>query len=313
VDATPSFGLPTDAARGIPESPPVPLTVRGTTFRWSQRTFVMGIVNVTPDSFSGDGLLRNGNDPLEAAVAQALRMAAEGADLLDIGGESSRPGHAPVSEDDELARTVPVVRAVREALRDTPISIDTIKPHVAAAALDAGADLVNDVWGVGPSDALARLAAERRVPYVLMHNREEARYRSVVAEVIGDLSRAVDRALAAGCAWDSLIVDPGMGFGKTPEQNLALLHDLDGLRVIGRPILLGASRKSTIGKVLDLPADQRLEGTLALTALAVRSGVDIVRVHDVQANVRVARMADAVVRGGWREPAATTGAVGRNE
>ena len=164
--------------------------------------------------------------------------------------------------------------------------------------------MINDVWGVGPSDAMARLAAERGVPYVLMHNRLEARYRSVVGEVIADLSRAVDRALAAGCGWESLIVDPGMGFGKTAEQNLCLLHDLEALSVLGRPILLGASRKSTIGKVLDVTAGERLEGTLALTALAVASGVDMVRVHDVQANVRAARMADAVVRGGWRDPAA---------
>jgi dihydropteroate synthase len=302
VDSTPSFGLPPDAARGIPDSPPAPLPVRGTRFAWGERTFVMGIVNVTPDSFSGDGLLRDGTEPLESAARQARRMAQEGADLLDIGGESSRPGHAPVSEGDELARVIPVVTAVRAALPHMPLSIDTIKPRVAGAAIEAGADIVNDVWGVAPSDAMARLAAERGVPYVVMHNREEARYRSLVAEVIGDLSRAVDRALAAGCAWDTLIVDPGVGFGKTPEQNLALLHDLDALRVIGRPVLLGASRKSTIGKVLDVPADQRLEGTLALTALAVRSGVDLVRVHDVRANVRVARMADAVVRGGWHEP-----------
>jgi dihydropteroate synthase len=302
VDATPSFDLPADAARGIPDRPPTPLRVRDTRFGWGERTFVMGIVNVTPDSFSGDGLLRDRNDPVGSAVAEAVRMADEGADLLDIGGESSRPGHAPVSEEDELGRTIPVVTAVRAALPRVPLSIDTIKPRVAAAALDAGADLVNDVWAIAPPDAMARLAAERGVPYVVMHNRDKPRYRSVVAEVIADLSRAVDRALAVGCAWDSLIVDPGMGFGKTPEQNLALLHDLDALGVIGRPILLGASRKSTIGKVLDLPADQRLEGTLALTALAVRSGVDLVRVHDVRANVRVARMADAVVRGGWREP-----------
>ncbi len=306
MDATPSFGLPADAARGIPDTLPAPLTVRAARFAWGGRTFVMGILNVTPDSFSRDGLLRDNDDPLASAVAKAARMAEEAADLLDIGGESSRPGHAPVSEEDELARTIPVVKAVRARLPRMPISIDTIKPGVASAALDAGADIVNDVWGVGPSDAMARLAADRRVPYVVMHNREEARYRSVVAEVIGDLSRALDRALAAGCAWDSLIIDPGMGFGKTPEQNLALLHDLDALRVIGRPILLGASRKSTIGKVLDLPADQRLEGTLALTALAVRSGVDLVRVHDVRANVRVARMADAVVRGGWQDPLTTT-------
>jgi dihydropteroate synthase len=305
VDATPSFRLPFDAASGVPETPPAPLAVRDTQFRWGSRTFVMGIVNVTPDSFSGDGILRGGANPVDTAVSLALRMAEEGADLLDVGGESSRPGHDAVSEEDEIGRTLPVVRAIRAALPRMPISIDTIKPRVAEAALDAGADVINDVWSVGPSDAMARLAAERGAPYVVMHNREEARYRSVVAEVLADLQRAVDRALAAGCAWESLIVDPGLGFGKTPEQNLAMLHDLDALRVTGRPILLGASRKSTIGKVLDVPADQRLEGTLALTALAVRSGVDIVRVHDVRPNVRATRIADAVVRGGWREPAAT--------
>jgi dihydropteroate synthase len=265
----------------------------------------MGIVNVTPDSFSGDGLLarRDPTPATEAAVEQARRMVAEGADILDIGGESSRPGHAEVPEAEELARVIPVVRDVRAALPDVPISIDTIKPAVAEAALDAGADAINDVWGVAPSDEMARVAAARRVPYVVMHNRAEARYRSVVAEVIADLARAVDRALAAGCAWETLILDPGMGFGKTGEQNLDLLRHLDVLQVLGRPILLGASRKSTIGKVLDVTADQRLEGTLALTALAVRSGVDVVRVHDVLQNVRAARMADAVVRGGWREQA----------
>ena len=231
-------------------------------------------------------------------------MAAEGADILDVGGESTRPGHAEVPAEEELRRVIPAIRAIRAALPDMPISIDTTKAAVAEAALDAGADVINDVWGVGPSDALARSAAERGVPYVLMHNRAEARYRSVVAEVIADLQRAVDRAVEAGCAWESLIVDPGIGFGKTAEQNLEVLRDLAALRVLGRPVLLGASRKSTIGKVLDLPADQRLEGTLALTALGVAAGADIVRVHDVAPNVRAARMADAVVRGGWHEEAA---------
>jgi dihydropteroate synthase len=304
MDATPSVRLPGDApGPGLPADPPSPTTMRGTEFRWGSRTFVMGIVNVTPDSFSGDGLVGDdARDPILAAVGQAVRMVADGADILDIGGESSRPGHADVPAEEELRRVIPVIRAVREALPDTPISIDTIKPAVAEAALEAGADAINDVWGVGASVDLARVAAQRRVPYVVMHNRTEARYRSVVAEVIADLQRALDRAVDAGCAWESLIVDPGIGFGKTAEQNLIVLRELRALRLLGRPVLLGASRKSTIGKVLDLPADQRLEGTLALTALGVAGGADLVRVHDVRPNVRAARIADAVVRGGWREP-----------
>jgi dihydropteroate synthase len=186
-----------------------------------------------------------------------------------------------------------------------PLSIDTTKPGVAAAALDAGASLINDVWGVAEDSALVALAAERGVPIVLMHNRAEARYSSVVAEVIADLQRAIDRALRAGIEWGSIVVDPGFGFGKAPAHNLALLRDLAALRVLGRPVLLGTSRKSTLGKVLDLPADERLEATLATTALGVAAGVDIVRVHDVRENVRAARMADAIVRGGSAAGAAT--------
>jgi dihydropteroate synthase len=265
----------------------------------------MGIINVTPDSFSGDGLLGSTTDPIAAAVAQAKQMAAEGADLLDIGGQSTRPGHAEVAPADELARVEPVVRAVRAALPEMPISMDTTSAPVAEAALLAGADLVNDVWGTQAESDLLRLVSEHGVPLVLMHNRGEARYRNVVAEVIADLSRAIDAALAAGIAWEELIVDPGVGFGKTPEHNLAVLHDLHLLVALGRPVLLGTSRKSTIGKVLDLPAGERLEGTLATTALAVAAGVDIVRVHDVRANVRVARMADAIVRGGWHDATLT--------
>ncbi len=302
MDATPSVRLPAGApASGIPERPPRPIALRGSTFAWGTRTFVMGVLNVTPDSFSGDGLLaaRDGDAGQAAALGQALSMAAEGADLLDVGGESTRPGHPGVDEAEELLRVIPVIRSLREVLPGMPISIDTIKPAVARAALEAGADLVNDVWGTGRSDEMARTAAKADVPYVISHNREQATYRSIVAEVIADLQRAVERAVAAGCTWESLIVDPGIGFGKTPEQNLELLRDLDELRVLGRPILLGTSRKSTIGKVLDLPADQRVEGTLATTALGIAAGVDIVRVHDVAANVRAARMSDAVVRGGW--------------
>jgi len=296
MDATPSVALPVDASTGIPRSPPEPLTMRGREFAWGSRTFVMGIVNVTPDSFSGDGLLAGDADPIAAAVAQALQMAAEGADVLDIGGVSTRPGHDDVAETDELRRVEPIVRAVREGLPNMPLSIDSTRRNVVEAALDAGADVINDVWGVRLSDGLARLAAERGAPLVLMHNREEARYQNVVAEVVADLQRAIDRALAAGVRREQLIVDPGIGFGKTAEHNLAVLHDLHALAMLGRPVLLGTSRKSTIGKVLDLPAGERLEGTLATTALGIQSGVDIVRVHDVRENVRTARMADAIIR-----------------
>jgi dihydropteroate synthase len=285
-----------------------PLRIGRQNFAWGARTFVMGIVNVTPDSFSGDGLLTAAADadadPVGAAVEQARHMVADGADMLDIGGESTRPGHAAVDVDQELKRVVPVVRAVRAALPDLPLSIDTTKRAVAEAALDAGADLLNDIWGTGPADDLVRLAAERGVPMVVMHNRAEPLYRNVTMEVIADLERALDRAVGLGVAFERLIVDPGIGFGKTAEHNLLLLRDLAALRVLNRPILLGTSRKSTIGKVLDLPGDQRLEGTIATTALGIAAGADIVRVHDVAANVRAARMSDAIVRGGWTEAAA---------
>ncbi len=299
--ATPSFALPAGAPDGLPAS--LGSTRIGPmTFRWGERTFVMGILNVTPDSFSGDGLLSRSSDDgagragVAAGVAQARAMAAEGADLLDIGGESTRPGHATVDAAEEAARVVPVVRAVRAALADMPLTIDTTKPAVAAAALDAGADGINDVWGVAADDALSRLAAERGVPLILMHNRAEPRYVNLMSEIIGDLQAAIERALAAGVAWSNILVDPGFGFGKTPEQNLALLHDLGGLRLLGRPVVLGTSRKSTLGRVLDLPADDRVEATLATTALGVDAGVDVVRVHDVLPNVRAARIADAIVR-----------------
>jgi len=261
-------------------------------------TRILGVLNVTPDSFSGDGLL-GAADPVAAAVAQATRMAAEGADVLDIGGASSRPGHVPLAPADEIARVVPVIRAVAAGLPGTPISVDTTSPTVAAAALDAGAHLLNDIWGVAEDDGMARLAAERGVPIVLMHNRAEARYRNLVAEIVADLQRAIDRALAAGVPWEHIVVDPGFGFGKTPDHNLALLGDLAAIGLLGRPVLLGTSRKSTLGRVLDLPPDQRVEATTATTALAIASGVDMVRVHDVRENVRVVRMTDAVVRG-WR-------------
>jgi dihydropteroate synthase len=301
MDATPSVSLPHDAESGVPRRPPQALEIGGRSFVWGSRTYVMGIINVTPDSFSGDGLLTSNADPVAAAVAQATQMAAEGADILDIGGQSTRPGHAPISVNEELARVIPVMKEVHRALPDMPLSIDTTSAEVAEAAVEVGARLFNDVWGTAAEPALLKLAADLVMPIVLMHNRDEARYTNVVAEVIADLQRAVDAAVGAGIVWERLIVDPGIGFGKTPEHNLALLHDLAALQVLGRPILLGTSRKSTIGKVLDLPADQRLEGTLATTALGIAAGVDIVRVHDVQPNVRVARMSDAVRRASRRD------------
>ena len=305
--ATPSFASDADpawrppAGRRPDRPAPAPTTIGGRRFDWGSRTYVMGILNVTPDSFSGDGLLGAGGagaaDLAGRALALARRLVDEGADLLDVGGESSRPGHPVVDAAEETRRVVPIVAALHAALPDVPISVDTIKPSVAEAALDAGASLLNDVWGVAPDGALAGIAAERGVSIVLMHNRAEARYDDLVGEVLAELGAAVARARAAGVPESAIIVDPGFGFGKAPVHNLALLAGLERFHELGRPILLGASRKSTLGKVLDLPPDERLEATLATTALAVHAGVDIVRVHDVRPNVRVARMVDAVVRG----------------
>jgi dihydropteroate synthase len=280
--------------------PPARLRIGPTTFDWGTRTYVMGILNVTPDSFSGDGLAASG---VEATVAQALRMVDEGADILDIGGESTRPGHLPVAVDEELRRVVPVIAAVRAALPRALLSIDTRKVDVAVAALDAGAAMLNDVAGTTGDGSLARLAGARDVPYVLMHDRQlgETPDGGVVAAVALDLDVAMARAVALGCPRESIILDPGIGFGKTAAQNLELLAGLRAIGELGRPVLLGASRKSTIGRVLDLPPDERLEGTLATTALGIANGVDLVRVHDVRANLRVARMADAIVRG-WQPP-----------
>ena len=272
-------------------------------FEWGTRTYVMGIINVTPDSFSGDGLLasvagRRGAAG-EAAVIQAREMVDEGADILDVGGESTRPGHDPVTEGEEQARVMPVIAAIHAALPLVPISIDTTKPAVANAAIDAGATLVNDIWGVSTDDAMARLAAERGVPLVVMHNRAQPHYQDFVSELLEDLRAAVARAVEAGVPRQSLIVDPGFGFGKTPEHNLMVMRTLVAVRGLGQPVLLGASRKSTLGRVLGgLPTEERLEGTLATAAIGIASGVDMIRVHDVRANVRAALVADAICRGG---------------
>jgi dihydropteroate synthase len=276
----------------------------------------MGIINVTPDSFSGDGVLAHADrtagptreaGPIERAVAKAQQMVADGADILDVGGESTRPGHDPVPADEELRRVVPVIAALHAAMPEIPISVDTTKASVAEAAIGAGASLINDVWGVGADDSMARLAAAHAMPLVVMHNRAEARYRQLLPEIIADLSAALDRAVRLGVRWEDLIVDPGFGFGKTPDHNLELLRELGHLRTLGRPILLGTSRKSTLGRVLDLGPDDRLEATLATTALGIADGADVVRVHDVRANVRAARIADAIIRANWRSDPAEGG------
>ena len=267
------------------------------TLEWGNRTYVMGIVNVTPDSFSGDGLA---NDA-DAALEQALRFQAEGADIIDVGGESTRPGHTPVDADEEIRRVVPFIRLLASRLH-VPISVDTYKHEVAREAVAAGASMINDVWGLKRDPALAELAASEGVPIVLMHNQAGTAYADLLPDVAASLRSSMDIALGAGVPLENIILDPGVGFGKTAEHNLELLRRLSELTALGRPLLVGTSRKSTIGLVLDLPVEERLEGTAATVALAIAKGADIVRVHDVRAMTRVARMSDAVVRG-WTPPA----------
>ncbi len=262
-----------------------------TTFQWGQRTYVMGVINVSPDSFSGDGLSN-----VDAAVDQAKRFVAEGVDIIDVGGESTRPGSAPISVAEELRRVMPVLERLAVELT-VPLSIDTYKFEVARQALDVGVRMINDIWGLKQEPRLAELAAERGVPIILMSNQRDRPRRNIVAAVLSDLKRSIDLALDAGVLWTNIIVDPGIGFGKTLEQNLELVRRLDEIKVLGRPILLGTSRKSMIGLVLDLPPEQRLEGTGASVAIGIAKGADMVRVHDVKEMVRVCRMSDAIVRG----------------
>jgi dihydropteroate synthase len=278
---------------GNPTSSLIPTRIGNRVFRWGERTFVMGILNVTPDSFSGDGL---GLD-VEAAVAQARRMVAEGADIIDVGGESTRPGAPEVSAAEEIARVVPVIERLKVEV-DVPISIDTYKSAVAEVAAKAGASLLNDVWGLKRDPGLAAVAAKYRLPIMLSSSQRDATVSDIMSAVIDDLQRAIGQAVAAGVPPENIIVDPGFGFGKTVEQNLEVLRRLGELKILGKPILLGTSRKSTIGKVLgDAPASDRLFGTVATTAIGIMNGADIVRVHDVKENVQTARMGDAIARG----------------
>ncbi len=263
-------------------------------FTWGKCTYVMGICNLSPDSFSGDGL---GGD-VEAALAQSRRMVEEGADIIDVGGESTRPGTNPQSPDDieaELRLVIPVIERLAAEI-PVPISIDTYKAAVAERAIEAGASIINDIWALRRDARLAGLAARKGVSIILMSNQRDGQVDDIMPAVLSDLTRAIRQAEAAGVPPESLIVDPGLGFGKTLAQNLEIIRRLRELKALGKPVLLGSSRKSMIGLVLDLPAEQRVEGTAATVAIGIANGADIVRVHDVRQMVRVCRMSDAIIR-----------------
>ena len=258
---------------------------------WGRRTYVMGILNITPNSFSGDGLI----GATDTLVERARQLVADGADVLDIGGESTRPGHTPVSVEEELRRVLPAIQAIAKAI-DVPISIDTSKAAVADAALQAGASIINDVRGLTADPEMVAVAARTKCPVVIMHDLKIESAERLIPDITRELSLRIERALSAGVAWENIVIDPGFGFGKTADLNLTLLRRLRELTALGRPILAGTSRKSTIGKVLGVEPGDRIEGTAATVALAIANGADIVRVHDVRQMARVARMADAVVR-----------------
>ena len=287
------------------------LTIHNHNLVWGTRTYVMGIVNVTPDSFSGDGLMARESEVVQAALEQARGFVTAGADILDVGGESTRPGSQPVDAGQEMERVLPVIHALAAEF-DALISVDTYRSQVAEAALQAGATIVNDIWGFHADPELAAVVARQRVPVILMHNRSSwvhhdvkerlggryigMQYENLIEDVCRELLESVALAQAAGIPDEHILLDPGIGFGKTVEQNLELIDRLAEIRALGYPLLLGPSRKSFIGYTLDLPPDQRLEGTAAAVAIGIDRGADIVRVHDVKELARVARMTDAIVR-----------------
>lgn len=276
---------------------PKPITIGGREFVWGARTYVMGIVNVTPDSFSGDGLALD----VEAAVAQAARMVDDGADIIDVGGESTRPGFAEVDAEEEARRVLPVIERLAREL-DIPVSVDTYKASVAKLAIDAGATLVNDVHGFLREPGIARVAAEAGVPAVAMYYHRGRPFIDTIGNIMAGLQESFAVAREQGLAYERIIIDPGFNFGWKDEQALEMLRRLGELRVLDRPILIGTSRKSTIGNVLGLPVEERLEGTSATVAISIANGADIVRVHDVKEMARVARMTDAIVRPPGRAP-----------
>ena len=298
------------------------LTIGNRTFTWGERTYVMGILNITPDSFSGDGLLPPASLPGSLPAPEntgekvwrdrGAAFLSSGADILDVGGESTRPGSQPVDAEEEMRRVLPVIRGIKSEFPEAVVSIDTYKAAVAEAALEAGAQIVNDVWGLRGDPDLAKVAARYKAPVVLMHNRSKpasievrerlgnayqaAEYLDLLEDVKRDLMESVAIARAAGIPDHHILLDPGIGFGKTVEQNLELIRRLNEIHSLGFPVLLGPSRKSFIGYTLNLPPDQRVEGTAAAVAVGITRGADIIRVHDVEVMVRVARMTDALVR-----------------
>jgi dihydropteroate synthase len=289
------------------------ITIGKQMLSWGSQTYVMGVLNITPDSFSGDGIMNN-SDAVDAAVEQARRFLSDGADILDIGGESTRPGSTPLESQEELDRVMPVIQALVAQFPGVLMSIDTYKSRVAEAAFKVGVQILNDVWALRADPDLAALAAQYEAIVVLMHNRSDpksiqvrdllgnayhgADYQDLMEDVKRELMQSVQIAREAGIPDSHIILDPGVGFGKTREQNLELINRLGEIRALGYPVLLGPSRKSFIGYTLDLPPDQRLEGTAAAAAVGIVRGADILRVHDVRAIVRLAKMTDAILRAG---------------
>ena len=259
-------------------------------FVFGKHVYIMGILNVTPDSFSDGGKFNT----MDQAMAQVEQMIAQGADLIDVGGESTRPGHQQITEEEEIERVVPVIQKIKETF-DIPVSIDTYKSKVAKAALDAGADMLNDIWGFLYDEKMAELAATYDVPVCLMHNRNNTEYGDFVRDVVEDLKKCLAVAEKHGVKKENIILDPGVGFGKTYEQNLAIINHLEALCDMGYPVLLATSRKSVIGLTLDLPVTEREEGTIATSVMGAMKGCDFVRVHDVQANARALKMTEAIL------------------
>ena len=259
-------------------------------FDLNNHCYIMGILNVTPDSFSDGGKYNH----LDAALRHTEEMIRDGADIIDVGGESTRPGHVVITEEEEIARVTPVIEAIKRNF-DIPISIDTYKGKVTLAALQAGADLVNDIWGFKHDSKVAEYTAKYKAACCLMHNRNEAVYNDFQKDVIADLQECIAIAKKANVADDKIILDPGVGFGKTYEMNLEIINHLEKLHELNYPVLLGTSRKSVIGLTLDLPADERVEGTLATTVIGVMKGCSFVRVHDVKENARIIKMTEAIL------------------
>ena len=260
-------------------------------FEIGKRTYIMGILNVTPDSFSDGGKF---ND-MDMAIKHAKRMVAEGVDIIDIGGESTRPGHEAVSEEEEIKRVVPIIEALTKEIK-VPISVDTYKGKVAESAIRAGAAMINDVWGFKKDPYIALVAAKYNVPCCLMHNRDNKNYGDLIQDILKDLEESVEIALKAGVARENIILDPGIGFAKTHEDNLKTMNNLEKLNTLGYPVLLGTSRKSMVGFALNLPVEERLEGTLATTTIGIMKGCEFIRVHDIKENKRVCVMTDAICR-----------------